>query len=668
MNTNGHKFSGEAAKKRAPLSEAQAGRELALKLPPFVSIRVCSWLSCPLLAFGLLFVAAIAHAGEIWVAPTGSDAAAGTRDEPVATVHAALRKGREWRRLKAPEVADGVTIRLRGGEYPLYEPIFLRPEDGGTPTAPTHIEAAAGERPIVTGGVAVSGWRKLNDAPALLPVSARAHVWVAPLPVFNGRTLEFRQLWVNGAKAIRARTPNGDAMERLVSWDRKTRVGGIPASLPVPADLAGVEMTLLQAWEIAVLRLKSRVVDGDVARVQFHDPESRVQFEHPWPPPPMPGKDGKNAPFFLSNSLAFLDEPGEWFADQRAGLLYYWPREGENLAEERVVAPALETLVRVAGTLDRPVQHLTIEGIEFAHTTWLRPSVAGHVPLQAGLFMLDAYSLKPAGTPDWRSLDNQAWLGRPPAAIEIEGARDVRVVGCVVRHAVANGIDLREGVHDSVVEGCVLRDIGINGVMLGAFADGGFEAHLPYNPTDERAPTARVRIANNLIYDCANEDWGGVAIIAGFVRDTAIEHNEVRDTSYTGISLGFGWTRTANAMRNNRVHANFLHHLATRTADNAGIYTLSAQPGTIVSENVVDAIVMSPYVHDADHWFYLYTDEGSSFITVRDNWCPAEKFLQNATGPGNVWTNNGPHVSDAIKARAGLEPAWCERLASELAK
>lgn len=623
-------------------------------------------------ALGLVLATAVASGGEIWVAPTGSDAAAGTREQPLATVHAALRQGREWRRLKAPEAEGGVKIVLRGGTYSLYEPIFIRPEDGGTPTSPTAIVAAEGERPVVSGGVRVSGWWELKlgatAVPAELPAEAHAHVWIAPLPRFNGRQLEFRQLWVNGKKAIRARTPNGEAMERLVSWDRAARVGGISATLAVPKDLAGVEMTLLQAWEIAVLRLKSRVVEGDVARLQFHDPESRVQFEHPWPPPPMPGVDGKNAPFFLSNSLAFLDAPGEWFADQRAGLLYYWPREGEDMEGARVVAPALETLVRIAGTVDRPVQHLTIEGLAFAHTTWLRPSLAGHVPLQAGLFMLDAYSLKPKGTPDWRSLDNQAWLGRPPAAIEVAGARDVQVTDCAVRHTAANAIDLREGVHDSAVEGCVLRDIGINGVMLGAFADGGFEAHLPYQPADERAVTARVRVANNLVDDCANEDWGGVGIVAGFVRDTAIAHNEVRRTSYTGISLGFGWTRTANAMRNNRVHANLVHHVATRTADNAGIYTLSAQPGTIVSENVVDAIAMSPYVHDPQHWFYLYTDEGSSFVTVRDNWCPAEKFLQNATGPGNVWQNNGPQVSAAIKSRAGLERTWRERLAVELAR
>ncbi|MBX3735076.1 MAG: right-handed parallel beta-helix repeat-containing protein [Candidatus Didemnitutus sp.] len=612
--------------------------------------------------------ALVAEAGEIWVAPAGADTNAGTAEAPLATVSAALRKGREWRRLKDPAAADGVSVVLRGGTYSLYEPILLRPEDSGTATAPTRIVAARDERPIVSGGVRVVDWRPADETPAGLPAAARGHVWVAPLPMFNGRALEFRQLWVTGRKAIRARTPNGDAMERLTGWDRTARRAEFPASLALPEDLRGVEMILLQAWEIAVLRIKSRAVAGEVARVEFHDPESRVEFEHPWPQPPMPGKDGKNAAFFLANSIAYLDAPGEWFADLRAGVVYYWPRSGEDLAQAEVIAPALETLVRVAGTLDRPVEHVTVEGVEFAHTTWLRPSLLGHVPLQAGLFMTDAYALKPKGTPDWRSLDNQAWLGRPPAAIEVSGARDVRLVDCTVRHAAANGIDLQSGVRDSAVEGCVGRDIGINGVMLGAFAEGGFEAHLPYAPADDRAVVSGIRVANNLIADCANEDWGGVAIIAGFVRDTAIEHNEVRDTSYTGISLGFGWTRTPNAMRNNRVHANLLRRVATRTADNAGIYTLSNQPGTIVSENVVEPIVMSPFVHDPEHWFYLYTDEGSSFITVRDNWCPAERFLKNATGPGNVWLNNGPQVGTAIKAAAGLEPVWRERRAAELAR
>jgi len=111
-------------------------------------------------------------------------------------------------------------------------------------------------------------------------------------------------------------------------------------------------------------------------------------------------------------------------------------------------------------------------------------------------------------------------------------------------------------------------------------------------------------------------------------------------------------------MRDNKVHANYIHHYAKHMYDVAGIYTLSAQPKTFITENVVDSIYHPAYVHDPHHWFYLYTDEGSSFITIKDNWCPAEKFLKNANGPGNTWENNGPMVSDSIRIKAGLETKY----------
>jgi len=115
-------------------------------------------------------------------------------------------------------------------------------------------------------------------------------------------------------------------------------------------------------------------------------------------------------------------------------------------------------------------------------------------------------------------------------------------------------------------------------------------------------------------------------------------------------------------MKENRVQANYIHHIATRMADTAGIYTLSAQPDTLISDNYIDSIAMSSYVHDPEHWFYLYLDEGSSFITVSNNWCPADKYLANANGPENTWTNNGPLVPDTVKAGAGLEPQFRDLL------
>jgi hypothetical protein len=200
-------------------------------------------------------------------------------------------------------------------------------------------------------------------------------------------------------------------------------------------------------------------------------------------------------------------------------------------------------------------------------------------------------------------------------------------------------------------------DIAGNGMQIGQFSARGMETHLPYYPADEREICAGQVIRNNYLTDIANEDWGCVGIAGGYVRDVVIAHNEIWETSYTGISLGWGWTKTVNCMRNNLIQANYIHHYAKHVYDTAGIYTLSAQSGTQIVGNRVEDIYHPIYAHDLQHWFYLYTDEGSSFITVKDNWCPAEKFLQNANGPGNTWANNGPSVSDEIKSRAGVEPS-----------
>ncbi len=103
------------------------------------------------------------QAADIWVAPNGSDANPGTKDKPMATVAMALRKAREMRRLNDPAVANGVHIIITNGVYALNEPLFIRPEDSGTPGSPTIIEAAPGAKPVLSGGLSVKGWHKATE-------------------------------------------------------------------------------------------------------------------------------------------------------------------------------------------------------------------------------------------------------------------------------------------------------------------------------------------------------------------------------------------------------------------------------------------------------------------------------------------------------------------------
>ena len=606
------------------------------------------------LLVGMVLSARLAVGAEVWVSPSGKDSNPGTAEQPFATLARAQQKVRDLHEVARTYDYQPIRILLHGGTYSITKPIVLKPEDSGDRNNFVTIAAAPGETPILSGGIEIRGWKRGSATPGLPGISA-GKVWVADVPRVEGRVLEFRQLWVNGSKAIRAREPNGENLVRLVGWNKTNQTAVIPSTaLAAVKDPTGLEMLVDQVWEIAALRVKSIRVEGANAFLTFHQPESEIEFSHPWPPVVV--KPSYQAPFFLANAIQFLDEPGEWCVS--AGKIYYWPREGEDLSHASAIAPTVETLIEIEGSIEEPVMNIKFEGITFTHTTWLRPTEQGHVPLQACMPMLSAKKLSPKGMPYHPGLDNVAWIGRPAGAVSVKNARNVAFRNCTFEHLASAGLDVQSGTSNSVVEGCWFHDIAGNGIQWGKFSDTNMETHMPYNPADERELSMNDRVENNVVTDCANEDWGGVGIAAGYVRGIRIEHNEVSDCSYTGISVGWGWTKMTNAMRDNFIHANRVHHVGTRLNDLAGIYTLSAQPGTIVSENCISDITPSRYVPDPDHWFYLYLDEGSSYITVRDNWCPAEKFLKNANGPGNIWENNGPQISETIRAAAGLEPAF----------
>ena len=598
-------------------------------------------------------------AGEIWISPKGSDFNDGTRQSPKATLTSALRQAREWRRTEDNRIQGGITIYMEGGTYAFHEPVFIRPEDSGTKESPTIIRSVGDEKVILSGGISIKGWKK------------QGKVWVADVPAFNGRPLDFRQLWVNGKKAVRARdVEDFEKMNRICSVDEKNEILYVPAvSIRRLIDNKGnlkakyAEMVLHQMWCVANLRIRSVEVQGDSAAIRFHQPESRIQFEHPWPRP-MVTTNGHNSAFYLTNARELQDVPGEWYHDIDARKVYYYPREGEKMQEVEVIVPAVETLVRVEGTLDRPVCHIRFEKITFSYTTWMRPSEKGHVPLQAGMYLTDGYRIDPKMQRNYLNhpLDNQGWLGRPAAAVRVVAARQIDFERCRFEHLGSTGLDYEEAVQGGVVRGCLFRDIAGNGLLVGSFSPAAHETHLPYNPADRREVCTQQQINNCYFTEIGNEDWGCLAIAAGYVGDVNIEHNEISEVPYSGISLGWGWTQTVNCMRNNRVHANLIHHYAKHMYDVAGIYTLGSQPKSYVTENCVHSIYKPGYVHDPNHWFYLYTDEGSSFITVRDNWTEGEKYLQNANGPGNVWENNGPKVDSVIRERAGLEAGYKDLL------
>lgn len=552
------------------------------------------------------------------------------------TIEKALQQAREERRLNN---AEDVCIRLQEGTYNLNQPIIVRPEDNGT-------RIIADGKVTISGGVKISNWKK------------QGRFYVADVPDFNGRPLEFRQMWINGKKAIRAKDVDDfEKMYRIRSLDKAKETIYVPAA--AVKKIAGAkyaEMVLHEMWCIANLRIKSIKIQGDSAAVTFHQPESHIHFMHPWPSPMVTPNGEHNSAFYLTNAKELLDSEGEWYLDSRASKVYYIPRKGENMTTAEVIVPAVETLLKVEGTPDNPVKDVTFEGITFSHATWMRPSISGHAPLQAGMYMIEAYKLRPKMVrPNGdHKLDNQGWVGRPASAVSLDCAENVSFSKCTFEHNASTGLDYHTYIKGGTVDGCTFSDIGGNGILAGSFGPESHEAHLPYDPTDKRIICTGLSITNNLITDVTNEDWGCVGIGAGFVKDIKICHNEISEVSYSGISMGWGWNQQVCSMSNNLIQGNLIHHYAKHMYDTAGIYTLGSQPHTFIQENVVRDIYKPGYVHDPNHWFYLYTDEGSSCITVRNNWTPSEKFLKNANGPCNNWENNGPNVTDSIKNKAGI--------------
>ncbi|WP_287817378.1 right-handed parallel beta-helix repeat-containing protein [Bacteroides sp.] len=593
-------------------------------------------------------------AGEIYVSLQGNDKNPGTKEAPFNTLNRAIKQAREWRRLNWPEVAGGIYIRLEEGVYAQRSSLFLRPEDSGTPDSPTVICAVDGAHPVISSGVAVTGWKRGCNHPSI-PEKLRQKIWSAEVPQIGNRRVETRQMWVNGHKVQRAAQFPDGGLERMIDFNSEEQTITIPVSQSVnPERLqnAGqLEMIVHQRWAIAILRVKSIDAKDGQAVVRFHEPESHLEFAHPWPQPVIGGEKG-NSSFCLTNALELLDQPGEWFQEYPSGTIYYYPQAGENMETAEVIIPALETLVTIDGTLSRPVKHIQFNGITFAHTSWMRPSFQGHVTLQGGFPLLDAYKLQEPGLPEKAELENQAWITRPETAIRVRGAEHIDFKHCTFRHLSSTGLDYEWAVTASSVEDCQFTDIGGTALLVGAFPDGGFETHIPFIPADVRELCSHITIRNNFISNVTNEDWGCVGIGAGYVRNMDISHNEVCHLNYSGICVGWGWTSLESGMCNNRIEANYVHHFARRLYDAGGLYTLSNQPGSVMRNNRIEHLIEAPYATN-DRAFYIYLDEATDGYTMENNWCPSERFDSNRPGKKNVWKNNGPQVADSIKYKAG---------------
>ncbi|MFE2061117.1 RICIN domain-containing protein [Streptomyces sp. NPDC059467] len=529
-------------------------------------------------------------------------------------------------------MSDDIVVNLRGGNYKLTSPIAFGSSDSGTNGHTVVYQAYNGETPVVTSGKAITGWTAATNGEYKASVGS----------------LNFRQMYVGGVRATRARFPDIGTDFQLQGSDKTNKLLKVLSSqVSNWNNLGQVEMMLETQWGESYLRLKSISTAGSTANLSIQDHEAGILFQRPWP------QLADGSPFHFENAHEFLNEPGEFYVDTSTQTVYYKPRPGENMSSVNVQVPTLRTLFDVKGTsLDNPVHDLRFSGITFTRTTWMEASNNGYLNAQGGNYNISA------------DTNNNQFVGRPPAAVQSADADRVNFTNNVFTQLGSTALDLWHGVHDSSATGNYIYDIAGNGIMVGKFSDPTVEYHSIYNPPttpageDAREVVKNVTVKDNLITRIGEDYLGTAGINAGFVNSTTIDHNDISDTPWAGISLGWGWQSAANAEGNNSVSYNRIGNVMNRLCDSAGIYHLSNDPGTVINGNYIHDVLRSPAAC-ASPVHGLYLDEGSNNMTISNNVLShTDGFInQNRNGSNVTLTNNTTSDDTVIKA-SGLESGY----------
>lgn len=498
-----------------------------------------------------------------YVAVDGCDQWSGELTRPFCTLKRAIEETRKYKD------TEHKRIIIREGSY--YDvSVEIKADDSGIT-----IEAISGEKPVFYGGRLITDWKK----------EANSDFWYSELPEVKTGKWDFRMLSVNGKFSARSRLPEKGRYEHLskfdVEWlstsdggwarkptyDELTTMNYNPKDLGPWLDIKNAELTIFHKW------------DESMAGIESHDITTHTfRLSNPCGHPP--GAFKYNS-YVVWNVREGMTQPGQWYLDRSARKLFYWPMPGENMENIEVVAPTTNIILNITEN----VKDITIKGLKFSVT---------NTPLMAASF---------------------AAIKMPGALQSLNGMENCLFSDLIIQNTAGHGIKI-EGINKFVdIENCEVGNTGAGGIV---FYNNMYEVAnnnilvVAHYDSDKINKEVSCNITNNYVHNDGLISPSAIAIGSHYCD---VSHNEVTNTTYTGISCGGG---------NVRIEGNIISKAMQVLNDGAAIYVTFCKDG-IIFGNVIKDIQQGGESDSTKNAIYL--DEQTY------NWIVEKNLVINCTQP-----------------------------------
>ncbi len=555
--------------------------------------RSCRSLSPIVIPFliGLMSLRLVIGA-EFYVSPTGDDDNSGTQGQAFFSLHRAQQAARLIK-------DESVRVILKAGVYELEKPLLFTPEDSRSKDHPMVWQAEDGAEVVISGGKIITHKWSRGDG----------GVWRVDLTLPSNAN--FRQLFVNGKRAIRARYPNANEGNPLLY-----ATGGGRDHVLIDPSLVkkswgtetDAQINLVPQWKFFNQWNTITAVDMEKGRIDIADSERHAKVT--------PGNW-----FWIEGVKEELDAPNEWYFDRDQSRLFYLPEQGVDPNGLEFVVPCLDRLIELKGDVEEGthIEYIHFSGLKFRHTTF----TLGHIEARV----------------------------HTDAAIRLENAKHCSIEDCRIENIGGYAFWLHlDSQHNQICGNTVLHSGGGGVLFTGARFSYMDDSKL-YTPGKKAAEAFPIlnRVSHNTVKHCGKIRYygGGVHLDSrpasmAMAPGNYIGHNEFADLSRNGVF----------AFRNqggNVVEYNHIYDAMQTTIDGACIH--------FATMNHLNApnYILNNWLHDI--WGYeqlpsgkpkrhlangVFLDWATSNTTVRDNWIynAGGKPIKNIMGNWNLVIEN----------------------------